>query len=132
MAAFSHLPSGKWRVQVRRGGIYRAATFATKREARDWATGIEAQATHIAAGGFAPIPKGATTADLIDKYLETTAKHHGRTKEATLAMLRREIGSVKLTNLNSVVLRDFIDRREAAGAGGVTIGADLSYLLILT
>ena len=43
-------------------------------------------------------------------------------------MLKRELGKVKLSNLNAVVLRDFIDRRQDDGAGGVTIAADLSYL----
>ena len=128
MATFSQLPSGKWRVQVRRSGIYRAATFETKREAKDWASVVESQAHHIAASGFAPIPKGATVADLIDKYTETVSKEYGKTKTATLAMLQRELGKVKLSNLNNLVLRDFIDRREEAGAGGVTIAADLSYL----
>lgn len=128
MATFSQLPSGKWRVQVRRSGIYRAATFATKREARDWSTAIEAQANHVAAGGFAPIPKGATLADLIDKYNEGSSASKGKTKEATLAMLKRDLGKVRLSALNAVVLRDFIDRRQDAGAGGVTIAADLSYL----
>lgn len=136
MPTFSQLPSGKWRAQVRRSGIYRAATFASKREARDWATGIEAQASHVAAGGFAPIPKGATVADLISKYIETTEKTKaggrqklmGKTKAATLVMLQREIGAVKLASLNAVVLRDFIDRRKDNGAGGVTISADLSFL----
>ncbi len=128
MASFSQLPSGKWRVQVRRTGIYRAATFASKREARDWAASMEVQANHVAAGGYAPIPKSATLADLIDKYNETATKEHGKTKTATLAMLQRDLGKVKLTALNSVVLRDFIDRRQKKGAGGVTIAADLSYL----
>jgi integrase len=128
MATFSQLPSGKWRAQVRRAGLYRAATFVTKREAKDWASGIESQANHIAAGGFAPIPKAATVSDLIDKYTETISKSYGKTKTATLAMLKRDLGKVKLVNLNNVVLRDFIDRREDAGAGGVTIAADLSHL----
>lgn len=128
MPTFSQLPSGKWRAQVRRAGLYRNATFATKREARDWATGIEAQANHIAAGGFAPVPKTATVSDLIDKYTETFSKTPGHTKAATLAMLKREIGKVKLGSLNAVVLRDFIDRRQEAGAGGVTIAGDLSFL----
>lgn len=128
MASFSQLPSGKWRVQVRRAGMYRAATFAKKQEAKDWAAGIESQANHIAAGGFAPVPKGATVADLIDKYSETNAKDPGRTKAATLLMLKREIGKVKLANLSAVVLRDFVDRRIADGAGGVTIAGDLSFL----
>lgn len=60
MFAFIQLVSGKTRVQVRRGGIYRAATFPTKREAKYWGNAIEAQAHHTAAGGFAPVPKGAT------------------------------------------------------------------------
>lgn len=128
MATFSQLPSGKWRVQVRKAGMYRNATFATKREAREWSTAIEAQASHIAAGGYAPVPKAATVADLIDKYTETFSKAPGRTKASTLAMLKREIGKVKLASLNAAVLRDFIDRRQKDGAGGVTIAGDLSFL----
>ena len=128
MPTFSQLPSGKWRVQVRRGGLYRAATFPNKRDAKEWAAKIEAQANHIAASGFAPIPKGATLGDLIDKYTETHAKDPGKTKAATLQMLKRDLGKVKLTSLSAVVLRDFIDRRTDGGAGGVTIAADLSFL----
>lgn len=128
MPTFSQLPSGKWRAQVRRAGIYRNATFPTKREAQAWATQIEAQAHHIAAGGFAPVPKGATVADLIDKYTESHGRRPGKTKAATLAMLSREIGKVKLASLSAVTLRDFIDRRVNDGAGGVTIAADLSFL----
>jgi integrase len=125
---FSQLPSGKWRVQVRRAGLYRAATFPTKREARDWATTIEAQAHHIAAGGFAPVPKDATLKDLIEKYQESQPRVQGKTKAATLDMLVRELGKAKLASLNAVVLRDFIDRRVKAGAGGVTVAGDLSFL----
>lgn len=128
MATFSQLPSGKWRAQVRRAGIYKAATFATKREARDWAALIEAQAAHVAAGGLAPVPKGATFGDLIDKYMEQPTYRAGRTKQASMLMLKRELGHVKLTAMNAFVLRDFIDMRAKAGAGGVTIGADLSYI----
>ncbi len=129
MATFSQLPSGKWRVQVRRHGVYRAATFETKREARDWSTQIESQAHHVAVSGFAPIPKNATVADLIDKYVETLDdRTYGRTKAAALAMLKRELGKVKLTALSAVVLRDFVDRRLDDGAGGVTVAADLSFL----
>jgi integrase len=128
MASFSQLPSGKWRVQVRRAGIYKAATFRLKREAETWASGIEHQAAHVAAGGFAPVPKGATLGDLIDKYRGTIAKEPGRTKAATLDMLKVRLGKVKLSSLNAVTLRDFIDNRMQDGAGGVTIAADLSFL----
>ena len=128
MATFSQLPSGKWRVQVRKAGLYRAATFPTKREARYWSTAIEAQASHVAAGGFAPVPKSFIVSDLINKYTETFTKTPGQTKAATMTMLKREIGKVKLAGLNAVVLRDFIDRRQEAGAGGVTIAGDLNFL----
>lgn len=128
MASFSQLPSGKWRAQVRRAGIYRNGTFDTKREAQAWAAENERKANHVAASGVAPIPKGATVADLIEKYTETISKSYGKTKAATMAMLIRELGKLKLSSLNALVLRDFIDRREEAGAGGVTIAADLSYL----
>ena len=95
MPTFSLLSSGKWRVQVRRRGLYRNATFDKKSEARDWAAIVESQATHVAAGGFAPVPKNATVADLIEKYVETT-KAGGKTKTATLEMLKREIGATPL------------------------------------
>lgn len=128
MPTFSQLPSGNWRAQVRFAGVNKSGTFPTKAEARQWATALEAQARHIAAGGFAPVPKNATLGDLIDRYCETVAKVPGKTKAATLAMLKREIGKTRLAQLSAVVLRDFIDRRTAAGAGGVTVAADLSFL----
>lgn len=128
MATFSQLPSGKWRAQVRRAGLYRAATFPSKREAKDWATGVEAQARHVAASGYAPVPKAATLADLIEKYTETHVKAAGRTKAATLEMLKLKMGGVKLHALNALVLRNFVDDRVADGAGGVTIAGDLSFL----
>ena len=128
MATFAQLPSGKWRAQVRRVGFYKGATFATKREAKEWAAAIEHQANHIKHNGYIPVPKTATLDDLIDKYLETTTKEPGKTKAATLAMLKRELGKVRLAQLSPFVLREFIDRRAASGAGGVTIAADLSFL----
>jgi hypothetical protein len=78
---------------VRRGGVYRGATFGKRREAVDWSACIEAQANHIAAAGFAPVPKDATLGNLIDVYSEKYAKAVGRTKAATHAMLKRELGA---------------------------------------
>jgi integrase len=129
MPTFSQLPSGRWRVQVRRGGAYKAATFDRKRDAEDWARTVESQAKMVAVRGFAPPPSDATVADLIDKYVELHLKAAGKTKEATLAMLKRDpIGRVKLAGLSALAFRDFVDRRVKAGAGGVTIAADLSTI----
>ncbi len=128
MATFTQLPSGRWRVQIRRRGLYRAGTFRLKRDAESWSREIERQADYASAGSYAPPPKMATVSDLIDAYINDTAKDHGKTKTATLAMLKRQIGSTRLVHLNDLTLRDFVDRRAKAGAGGVTIAADLSYL----
>lgn len=127
MPTFSQLPSGKWRAQVRRAGVYRAATFPSKREAKDWATAVEAQINHIATSGYAPPPAAATLGDLIDKYSATTGDA-GRTKTSTLARLKERLGAVKLAKLNALQLRDYIDTRVAEGAGGVTIAGDMSFL----
>lgn len=128
MATFTKLPSGKWRAQVRKAGIYKGATFLTKVEAKTWAASIEHHASHVAVSGYAPPPKGATLADLIEKYTLMAAGEAGKTKKATLKMLSARLGHVKLSMLNAAVLRDFIDKREVDGAGGVTIAADLSFL----
>jgi len=128
VASIIQLPSNKWRAQVRRAGVYRGATFRLKRDAEAWARDIEGQAEHNSAGGFAPVPRGATLGDLIEKYSETHAKEPGKTKTATLAMLKRRLGAKPLASLNAVTLRDFIDKRIEDGAGGVTIAADLSFL----
>ncbi|WP_345293686.1 site-specific integrase [Luteimonas vadosa] len=65
---------------------------------------------------------------MIDAYRESGASKGGKTKTATLAMLKERLGKVKLSALCAIVLRDFVDRRVKDGAGGVTIAADLSFL----
>ncbi len=128
MPTIVKLPSGNWRAQVRRAGIYRNGTFETKREAKDWAAQIETQARQVAATGYARPPAGATFADLAKKYVEEVAPK-GRTWNATIAMLRRDrIGAVSLLAFSGATLRDFIDRRRKGGAGGVTLAGDLSAI----
>lgn len=126
MATYTKLPSGKWRAQVRKGGMYRGETFTLKRDAQAWAQQVEVQAEHIVASGYQPIPEGYTVGDLIDGYGQE-CNMGGKTKQSTHAMLKRELGSTPLKRLNSIHLRNFIDRRQKAGAGGVTIAADLSF-----
>lgn len=126
MATLTKLPSGKWRAQVRKGGMYRGETFTLKRDAQAWAKQIEVQAEHIVASGYQPVPEGYSVGNLIDGYA-LECNMGGRTKQATHAMLKRELGSIPLKRINSIHLRDFIDIRVKAGAGGVTIAADLSF-----
>jgi integrase len=74
-----------------------------------------------------PIPEGFTVGKLIELYSQECTTG-GKTKTATLKMLTNQLGNVYLRKLNNVVLREFVEKRKAAGAGGVTISADLSYL----
>lgn len=127
MATFSQLPSGKWRAQVRKAGLYRAETFTYKSDAIKWAKQIEVQIENVSATGFQPIPKGYTLGDLIDGYVKDV-EPEGKTKVATLKMLTRVLGKVQLKSLCAIHLRDFVDQRLESGAGGVTIASDLSYL----
>jgi integrase len=129
MATFTQLPSGRWRVQVRRGGAYKAATFDRKRDAEDWGREIESQAKLVAVKGFAPPPADATLADLIARYQDLHARDPRKTKLATLLRLRSDpLGKVRLRSLSALHFRDFADRRQAEGAGGVTIAGDLSTI----
>ncbi|WP_162634933.1 tyrosine-type recombinase/integrase [Pseudomonas putida] len=109
-------------------GSTRGRRFLRRWKQKNWAASIEHHANHVAVSGYAPPPKGATLADLIEKYTLTAAGEAGKTKKATLKMLSARLGHVKLSMLSAAVLRDFIDKREADGAGGVTIAADLSFL----
>jgi integrase len=106
--------------------MYRGETFTLKRDAQAWARQVEVQAEHIVASGYQPVPDNYSVGDLIDGYA-LECNMGGKTKQATHAMLKRELGSTPLKRLNSIHLRDFIDLRLKAGAGGVTIAADLSF-----
>lgn len=128
MATYSKLPSGRWRVQIRRGDIYRAATFDKKGDARDWATQIEAQAEQIQKGGLIS-PKGLKVGHLVEMYREAIPGG-GRTKGACLARLESRLKRTAPDRL-PFALRDYIDKRQADGAGGVTIAQDLSYLSVV-
>ena len=125
---FPSYPAASGACKYDAAAYYRAATFPLKREAVAWAKEIETQAHQVAASGFAQPPKGATLADLIDTYNAMNVKEAGKTKAATLAMLKDRMGKVKLASLSALVLRDFIDKRIEDGAGGVTIAGDLSFL----
>ncbi len=129
MPTFTQLPSGRWRVQVRRGGAYKAATFDKKRDAEDWGREVESQSKLVAVKGFEPPPGDAILSDLIDRYQDLHAREPRKTRLATLTRLKADpLGKVRLRALSALHFRDFVDRRQGDGAGGVTIAGDLSTI----
>src|SRR5579884_1559784 len=70
MASFTQLPSGNWRVQVRRKNRYVAETFRRRKDGEEWALAIE---RNIDRSGL-PKPPAAlqvrTLGDIIDLHVD--------------------------------------------------------------
>ena len=120
----------RWRAIVRMRGQSRSRSFPTKTAAREWATHLE---NSISVDGIRKVrrpPAGLSISKLIDDYIATVApnKPFGRSKSAVLENLKRELGHIAVKDIDQDVLSDFVDRRLLQGAGGVTIGIDLSTL----
>ena len=126
MATFTQLPSGKWRAQVRSGGLYKGATFNLKREAQAWATQVQAQAHSLVTTGYQNVPQGYSVGKLIDAYIEDTDPHDKR--HHCLLRIKRDVGHYNLGKLNTAILNDYIGKRLKTGIQGVTIAYDISTL----
>lgn len=121
----------KWRAQVRRRNHKpETRTFRTKREADEWARGLEAR---MDAGA---VPKSAAllkVADLIDDY-RRMRDEGGRAIEPTtnthymLEHLRDDLGHESVTALTPARLVQWASARKAEGAGPYTINMELAAL----
>jgi integrase len=119
-----------WRAQVRRKGHKSISeTFPTKAQAVAWARKIEAE---MDARKFKDTRRLAniTLKDLIVWYVEEIGSEHpfGKNKAAVLKMWQRNHGHVSLADITSDYLTAFVRSRRKAGASGVTISIDLTYL----
>lgn len=131
MASIQRLKSGHWRAQVRRKGKVASETFILREDARRWANEAEGRADR----GETPAPSRAmrarTFGQLIDLHLadmKSVDKAPGRSKDATLRMLKRELGGTKLPGLDRERLIKFGKDRAAQSAGGVTVGIDIGLI----
>jgi len=117
---------------VRKAGHQKSQTFATHAAAKLWARNVEAEIEALHGTGVRAA-KGLTIADLIDKYIAEfyAAKPWGRSKSADLARLRRDLGGIEAAKLTSLRLIEHFRERNSNGAGGVTISAQIGYLLAL-
>ncbi|HEY2707134.1 MAG TPA: site-specific integrase [Caulobacteraceae bacterium] len=134
MATFTKLKSGSWRVQVRRKARYVSETFLRREDARRWATQAEGQIDR----GDTPIPSRiarlSTFADLINLHIQDmkeVGKNIGRSKAATLAMLKRELGAKSMVELDRENLIKFGRNRAKQGAGPVTVGMDIGVIKLV-
>ena len=71
-----------------------------------------------------------TLKELIDWYFEEIEAAHpfGKNKTAVLRTWQRDHGDISLADITSDYLTAFVRKRRKAGASGVTIAIDLTYL----
>ncbi|KAE8546190.1 integrase [Marinobacter nauticus] len=115
----------KWRAIVRRKGYKTVTkTHDTKAQAQRWAAQIEGnlEDQDTADSDF-------LLSDLVDRYLDELDQHKppGRTKRATLEMIRRYLGTRRSSELTAQVLVDFF-RDRATYCSPATVQQDLIYM----
>lgn len=119
-----------WQARIRRRGFpTQAKNFSKKEDAKNWATKIEADMIALKHNDVRAVAK-TTVGSLIKKYIEeiSVAKEFGKNKAAVLNTLQRDLGDVLVPHLTVERLTTYIKARQKQGAGGVTIGIDLTYL----
>jgi integrase len=114
MATFRELTTGKgerrWKAIVRRKGFPpRYATFTTKRDAERWALAFEGQ---VAQTRHLPMLEAErhTLADLLDRYEPELSEKRKKAVAAHLAWWRAAVGSKRLSDLTSALIREHRDR----------------------
>jgi integrase len=129
MASYQKIGS-KWQARIRRAGFpSKSENFNSKAEAKAWAIKTEAAMISLKYQDVRVVAK-TTIRTLIERYEKDigAVKPFGKNKTAVLKTLKRDLGDVLVPHLNVDRLTTYIKDRQMAGAGGVTIGIDLTYL----
>ncbi len=131
MAVIVKLPSGNWRVQVRRKGSYASDTFKRHADATSWALEAERSIDKGLPIGSVGKKKIANFGQLIDLHIEDmkeVRKTIRRSKRAVLESLKRQLGRVSLKDLERTKLIEFGRARAQEGAGPATLAIDFSFI----
>lgn len=131
MASFVQLPSGNWRVQVRRKSRYVAETFRRRKDGEAWALDMERSIDRIGSPKPRAAVKAKTFGDIIDLHVEDmqeVGRPPRRSKAAVLEALKKDLGSTKLPRLDRQRLIEFGRKRAKEGAGPATLAIDMSFI----
>lgn len=131
MATFQKLPSGNWRVMVRRKKSYASETFRRQHDAKIWALDIERRIDRnesISAHRPKHIKTFANLVDLHISDMHEVQKPLRRSKGYALQKLKVELGRTAFDGLKREQLITYGRKRAKQGAGPVTLGAELSYI----
>jgi hypothetical protein len=97
MATINKLPSGKYRAQVRRQGVYRAQTFSRKIDAQTWAVEIERAIESGSSRGVMRPASGMTLSNVVEAY--TSQVRLSNSAVLYLQQIARVIGHVGVRQL---------------------------------
>ena len=131
MATFNRLPSGYWRVQVRRKGQHASRSFRLKSDAEAWAVEAERAVHRGKPPNAFTVDDKTSFASLIELHIRDLAevgKPLLRSKALCLEKLKRDLGRETLVALTRERLIAYGKSRAKEGAGPVTVGMDIGYL----
>lgn len=134
MASIRKQDSGAWRVQVRRKGRSVSENFIRYEDAKRWAVDAERQIDRGESPTPSRIGKLQTFGDLIDLHIsdmKEVGKAPGRSKDATLRMLKRELGTLNMVEVDRERIVKFGRARAANGAGPTTVGIDVGIIKLV-
>ena len=134
MGALVRLPSGSWRAVARRKRRYISETFKRKEDARTWALEAERQIDQGVSPTGSRVKEVKTFGQLIDLHIadmKEVGKAPGRSKSATLAMLKHELGKRPMVDMDRERLIRFGRDRAAQGAGPVTVSMDIGVIKLV-
>jgi len=134
MASIRRQKSGAWRAQVRRKGRSVSETFVSHDDAKRWAHDSERQIDRGQTPAKSRIARLRTFGQLIDLHIadmKEVGRPPGRSKTATLDMLKRELGPRSMVDLDRERLLQFGRDRAAQGAGPVTLSMDIGAIKLV-
>ena len=109
-------------------------TFVSHEDAKRWAIDAERQIDRGQTPTKSRIARLRTFGHLIDLHIadmKAVGRAPGRTKTATLAMLKRELGPRNIVELDRERLLEFGRQRAERGAGPVTLSMDIGAIKLV-
>ncbi|MEO9780071.1 MAG: hypothetical protein ABJO75_09710 [Sedimentitalea sp.] len=109
MATISKLPFGGYRVQIRRKGRYARKTFHRRDDAHKWARKAETRVDQGLSPNKSSAARLATFGDLVALRIDdmcAVGKPPRRSKAATLATLKNDLGSERIGHIDPATLID--------------------------
>lgn len=131
MAGINKTSSGKWRVQIRKHGLYTSKTFHLKSDAEQWARETERKIDRGESHTRRGPSRLRSFADLVNLHIEDmhdVGKQLRRSKAYSLKKLKSRLGSHPFHELTRQRIVDYGRERARGGAGPATVAAEISYI----